>query len=34
VFAIVSDWTAAERLADQMIAARPDCWIQETMLGA
>ncbi len=34
VFAIVSDWAAAEHLADQMIAARPDCWIQETMLGA
>ncbi len=34
VFAITNDWAAAERLADEMISAHPDCWIQETMLGA
>ena len=34
VFAITNDGAAAERLADEMIVARSDCWIQETMLGA
>lgn len=34
VFAVVSDWASAEALADALIAARPDCWVQETMLGA
>jgi len=34
VFAITNDWAAAKQLADALIAARSDCWVQETMLGA
>ena len=34
VFAITNDRAAAEQLADALIAARPDCWVRETMLGA